>query len=45
MKRASAASRPLTAVVARSAEGNRWLSTRLKRLGMRPISVETVEFL
>lgn len=37
--------RALTAVVARSAEGNRWLSIRLKRLGIQPVPVETVEFL
>ena len=32
-------------IVARSPEGNAELSTRLKRLGMVPIPIDTVEFL
>ena len=37
--------RPLTAVVARSAEGNRELTARLGRMGIRAVPVRTVDFL
>lgn len=45
MRRNAESGRPLTALVARSSEGNRELSAKLRRLGFRPVSVETVEFL
>ena len=36
---------PLVAMVARSADGNKELGSKLMRLGIRPVSVETVKFL
>ena len=36
---------PMVAIVARSADGNKELSSKLTRLGIRPLSVETVKFL